>query len=210
MTRRNARGRLGDMISLQAFIDTYGYLAILVGCFLEGETILILGGLAAHSGYIDLSYVILAAFFGTLCGDQLFFFLGRWRSDAFLKRRPSLRARVAKAQRLLDRFKTPILLGFRFFYGLRTATPFVIGMSDVPTLKFVFLNAAGALIWAIAVGTGGYLFGNALEIVIGNIKHYEIEVFGVIAGLGVVIWIIHKGRRKRDRMRSLRDSNKTE
>jgi membrane protein DedA with SNARE-associated domain len=197
------------MITVQAFIDTYGYLAILVGTFLEGETILVLGGLAAHSGYLDLSYVILMAFIGTLCGDQLFFFLGRWHSDAFLKRRPSLRTRIAKAQRLLDRFKTPIFMGFRFFYGLRTVTPFVIGMSAVPTVKFVFLNAAGALIWAIAFGTGGYLFGNALEAVIGNVKHYEIPVFGLIAALGAVIWIIHIVRRKRDRTWSLRNSNET-
>jgi membrane protein DedA with SNARE-associated domain len=198
------------MISIHSFIASYGYMAILVGSFLEGETILVLGGLAAHSGYLDLSFVILAAFVGTLCGDQLFFFLGRWHSDAFLKRRPSWRVRVAKAQKLLDRFRTPILLGFRFFYGLRTVTPFVIGMSAVPTLRFVFLNAAGALIWAIAVGTGGYLFGNALEIMIGNIKHYEIEVFGVIAALGLVIWIIHVVRRKKYRTCSLHDSKRTE
>jgi membrane protein DedA with SNARE-associated domain len=198
------------MISIQSFIDTYGYVAILVGSFLEGETILVLGGLAAHSGYLDLSFVILAAFIGSLCGDQLFFFLGRWHSDAFLKRRPSWSARVAKAQKLLDRFRTPIILGFRFFYGLRTVTPFVIGMNAVPTVRFVFLNAVGALIWAIAVGTGGYLFGNALEILIGNIKHHEIRVFGVIAALGAVIWIIHIVRRKRDRTRIFRDSKRPE
>ena len=198
------------MISIQSFIDTYGYVAILVGSFLEGETILVLGGLAAQNGYLDLTYVILTAFIGTLCGDQLFFFLGRWHSDAFLKRRPSWRARVAKAQMLLDRFRTPIILGFRFFYGLRTVTPFVIGMSAVPTVRFVFLNAAGALIWAITVGIGGYLFGNALEILIGNIKHHQIEVFGVIAALGAGIWIFHIVRRKRYRTRMLRDSKRPE
>jgi membrane protein DedA with SNARE-associated domain len=198
------------MISIQSFIDTYGYLAIFVGSFLEGETILVLGGLAAHRGYLDLPYVILTAFVGTLCGDQLFFLLGRWHSDAFLKMRPSWCARVEKAQKLLNRFRTPIILGFRFFYGLRTVTPFVIGMSSVPTIRFVFLNAAGALIWAITVGIGGYLFGNALEIFIGNIKNNELKVFGVIAALGVVIWIFHIVRRKRYRARILRDSKKPE
>jgi membrane protein DedA with SNARE-associated domain len=197
------------MISIHSFIDTYGYIAILVGSFLEGETILVLGGLAAHSGYLDLPFVILMAFIGSLCGDQLFFFLGRWHSDAFLKKRPSWCARVAKARKLLDRFRIPIILGFRFFYGLRTVTPFVIGMSAVPTVRFVFLNAVGALIWAIAVGTGGYLFGNALEILIGNIKHHEIRVFGVIAALGALIWIVHLVRRKRNRTRMLRDSKGT-
>lgn len=71
---------------METFLQTYGYWAILIGTFLEGETILVLGGLAAHMGYMDLSGVILSAFTGSLCGYQLFFFLGR-RYSAFLLNR---------------------------------------------------------------------------------------------------------------------------
>ncbi len=66
------------MMTLESFIQTYGYLALLVGTFLEGETILVLAGFAAHLGYLNLPWVILVAFVGTLSGDQLFFYLGRW------------------------------------------------------------------------------------------------------------------------------------
>jgi len=58
---------------LDRLIDTYGYWAILVGTLLEGETILLLGGFAAYQGYLALPWVILAAFIGAFCGDQLFF-----------------------------------------------------------------------------------------------------------------------------------------
>ena len=51
-------------------------MAVILGTFLEGETILVLAGLAAHQGYLSLSGIILAAFAGSLCGDQLFFFWG--------------------------------------------------------------------------------------------------------------------------------------
>lgn len=77
-----------------------------------------------------------------------------------------------------------------FLYGLRTVAPFAMGMSPVRTVKFVLLNALGAMVWAIAVGTGGYLFGNALEVMIGNIKHYELQAFGAIAVIGAVIWAV--------------------
>ena len=60
-------------MDLQSIIENYGYAAIFIGTFLEGETILILAGLAAHQGYLVLTWVILAAFLGSLCGDQLFF-----------------------------------------------------------------------------------------------------------------------------------------
>ena len=75
-------------MTIDSFIENYGYLAILVGTFLEGETILILAAFAAHRGYMHLEWVIAAAFAGSLCGDQLFFFLGRRHSERFLKKRP--------------------------------------------------------------------------------------------------------------------------
>ena len=58
-------------MSLEHLIDAYGYLAILAGTFLEGETILILGGVAAKLGYLDLPWVIVCGFTGSLIGDQL-------------------------------------------------------------------------------------------------------------------------------------------
>jgi membrane protein DedA with SNARE-associated domain len=185
------------LLTLESAIQTYGYWAILAGTFLEGETILILGGFAAHRGYLELHWVIAAAFTGTFCGDQLFFFLGRWHSQRILAKRPSWKRRVEKAQRLLERVRTPLMLGFRFLYGLRSVTPFVIGMSDVRTALFVFLNMLGATVWAVTVGIAGYVFGDALEILVGNVKRYELFAFALIALAGLAIWLFHLHRRRR-------------
>jgi len=46
-------------MSLEDFLNSYGYAAVLAGTFLEGETILILAGIAAKMGYLDLRWVIL-------------------------------------------------------------------------------------------------------------------------------------------------------
>jgi membrane protein DedA with SNARE-associated domain len=178
-------------MDLQSIIENYGYAAILVGTFLEGETILVLAGLAAHQGYLVLTWVIVAAFLGSLCGDQLFFYLGCKHSQAVLSRHPAWKEKSEKVHKMLDRFQTPMILSFRFLYGLRTVAPFVIGMSPVSVNKFIFLNAVGALVWAIAVASGGYLFGQALEVFIGKIKHYEVQVFAMIALLGCLVWSVH-------------------
>lgn len=184
-------------MTLESIVDTYGYLAVLLGTFLEGETILVLGGFAAHRGYLALPWVIVAAFLGSLCGDQLFFFLGRKHSQAVLARRPAWKARTDKANRLLERFRTPFILAFRFLYGLRTVSPFVIGMSSVPARQFILLNAVGALVWAVVVGMGGYLFGSALEAVVGDVKRYEVEALLAIAIMGILVWTIHFYRRRK-------------
>ena len=136
---------------MEQFLQHYGYWAVLLGTAVEGETILILAGFAAHRGYLDLPPVILAAFVGSLVGDQFFFFLGRRHAEAFIRRRPSWAARLEQARRLMERYPTPLVLGFRFLYGLRTIVPFAIGISRISVARFVLLNAAGALAWAVVV-----------------------------------------------------------
>ena len=182
---------------LQNLIDTYGYLAVLIGTFLEGETILILGGFASQRGYLDLTWTMAAAFLGTFCGDQFFFFLGRRRGQEILSRRPGWRQRVKKAEGLWARFQTPLMLGFRFLYGLRSVIPFMIGMSEVPTRKFFFLNLAGAVLWSVTVGLLGYLFGTAVEQAVGDLKRYEILVLALVAAAGGLVWLIRLTRRAR-------------
>jgi len=186
-----------NLIDLPSLIEHYGYAGILIGTFLEGETILVLAGLAAHQGYLVLPWVILAAFLGSLCGDQLFFYLGRKHSQAVLSRRPGWKQKAEKVHKMMNRFQTPMILSFRFLYGLRTVAPFVIGMSPVSAKKFILLNAAGAIVWATVVASGGYLFGHALEVFIGEVKSYEIYIMGGVAIVGALIWVSHFYRRRK-------------
>ena len=186
-------------MSLETFLQTYGYWALVIGTFLEGETILIIGGVAAHRGYLSLPLVILAAFIGTLAGDQLYFFIGRKKGKAFLDKRPSWRPGIDKAHNLLERYQALLILGFRFLYGLSTVTPFVIVMSRLKTGNFILLNITGALMWAVVFGTGGYLFGAALEILLEDIKRYELTAFLGISIAGIAVWAIHFYREKHGR-----------
>ena len=88
-------------MTFQSSLETYGYLAILIGSFIEGETILVLGGFAAQRGYLQLPWVILFAFLVSLSGDQLFFHLGRLQSQQILSKHPRWRERVDNAHSAL-------------------------------------------------------------------------------------------------------------
>ena len=181
---------------LQTLIQSYGYWAVLFGTFIEGETVLLLGGLAAHRGYLELPWVMLTAFVGSLLGDQLYFYLGRRHGTTMLAKHPAWTPRVERTQQLIERYHTPLILGIRFMIGLRTIGPFVMGMSNLPVGRFVVLNAIGAALWAITISLLGYLLGNALTALLGTIKHIELEVFGAIAVLGFAIWLILLWRRR--------------
>ncbi|WP_435628533.1 DedA family protein [Candidatus Ferrigenium straubiae] len=176
-------------MTLTALIASYGYYALFAGTFLEGETVLIAAGFAAHRGMLDLSWVIAIAFVASTLGDQSAFLLGRWQGERLLQRFPALRRKAPVVQSLLDRYHVPLILGVRFFYGLRIAGPFVIGMSSIPFLVFALLNMAGALVWAVAVASAGYYFGVALESWIGNLKQFEETVLVIILAAGAGIWL---------------------
>jgi len=179
---------------LSEFIKNYGYIALFVGTFLEGETILVLGGLAAAADHLNIYWVMVVAFCGSLAGDQTVFCIGRFLGTRLLgwltAHRPLLQARVDKVHRLMERHHIMLLLGFRFLYGLRNIIPLVIGSSGVKTIRFIFLNVIGAAVWAVTVATGGYLFGKALELFLEKAKWYQGMVLLGVAAIAVLVWIV--------------------
>jgi membrane protein DedA with SNARE-associated domain len=191
------------LAELQQFIDNYGYVAVFLGTLFEGETILLLGGLAAQFGYLELPWVIAVAFVGSLSGDQFWFFIGRRHGNTLLRRFPTWQRRVEKVHSVLRIYETPVLLGFRFFYGFRNLTPFVVGMGRISTSKFILLNAIGAITWSVTIACAGYLFGQAVELVLGDIKRYQIWTIVCVLIIGVAVWLVHIIRGKR-RGRALR------
>jgi len=188
---KKRHGKFFSSMTVEHFIATYGFWAILIGTFLEGEMILVMGGFAAYQGYLGFPLVVLAAFLGSYSGDQLFFFLGRRHSDRILKLRPSWEKRMDVVNRWLEKIGTPVILLFRFTYGFRTITPFILGMSTVRSRTFILLNGLGAMAWALLIAAGGYFFGYALERVLGDIRHYERLVFALILAVGLALWAFH-------------------
>ena len=89
---------------------------------------------------------------------------------------------------MLHRHQIKVVLGFRFLYGIRNVTPFVIGASRMHPGKFFVLNFLGALVWAIAVGYLGYQFGHLAESMMGQVKKYEIYFLGLLVALGLFLF----------------------
>ncbi len=185
-------------MNLEQLVADYGYAAILIGTFLEGETILVLGGLAAHDGLLRLDGVMLAAFLGSLLGDQLAFFIGRRWGAPWLARHSAWEGRVARARDLVERHQILIILVFRFLYGLRNVIPFVLGMSRVKVSRFVPLNIVGAAAWAVTLAIAGWALGEALESMLDDVKRYQLWIFGGLAAIGVALWLRRWQRQRRE------------
>jgi membrane protein DedA with SNARE-associated domain len=174
---------------LQEFLHNFGYLALFLGTFFEGETILVLAGFLAFRGYMDLNYVIVVAFFGSYAGDQLWYFLGRKHGRKLLARKPRWQLLGDRALVHIRKHPDIWVLSFRFVYGLRTVMPVAIGLSGYPPRRYLLLNGIGAAVWATALGLAAFHFGSILESLLGSVKKYELWVLGALLVLGLGLWI---------------------
>jgi len=183
-------------MTLETFVTSYGYPALLAGSLMEGETVVIIAGFLAHSGHLYLPWVMLTAFVGAFSADQFFFQIGKRKGKAYLESRPKWEPRVVKIRHFLVRYQVIAILAYRFLYGMRTITPIVIGASGFSTLRFVGLNFCSTLLWAASISTAGYYFGHLFEQVLQDLKQYELIIMLAIATVGGTVWFF-RYRRKR-------------
>ncbi|MBF0184471.1 MAG: DedA family protein [Magnetococcales bacterium] len=171
------------------FIQEHGYLIyplVLVWTFFEGETIvLIVSALAATSApFIHLPLLAFCATAGTMAGDQLFYYLGRHYGTPFLASRPKLAAKAERGFELLRKGEVPFILSYRFIYGVRNVSPFVVGVGGIAPLRFFLLNLTASTLWAITFTMGGYFLGKVMEQWLEEYKmHMVVGVLLLIAAV---------------------------
>jgi membrane protein DedA with SNARE-associated domain len=137
------------------------------------------------------------AFLGSFCGDQTYYYIGRRYGTPLLKRWPTLTRRVEWAFKMVRTHETLFILSFRFIYGVRNISPFVIGMAGVGRLKFFILNMIAALAWANTFAWGGYFLGRALEDWLGTHKLWVLGGFVLLLVLFGVISTLNQRRKAR-------------
>lgn len=178
-------------MDIPQLIQDYGYFAVAVGAFLEGETVLILAAVSAHLGYLKLPIVVLVAAICAFLGDNFFFLAGRFYGPRLMRRFPRLGAAVPRVDRLIGRWHALAVILLRFTYGLRVAGPIVLGAGHIKTLTFVWANAVGAMLWAILLGAIGWGFGRAAAQLLGNVARAEHIAIGVVIAIVLLVAVIH-------------------
>lgn len=188
-----------EHIPLAQLLASYGYPVLFVGCLLEGESMLLLAGIAAHQGLLGFVPVVFWATVAGTLGDQLLFWSGR-RAGA--RAVPWLQLRGLAVERvtgLIERYPHLSIFAVRFLYGMRLAGPLLIGASRVGPLRFLLINLLGASCWALLFASAGYWAGQLLEQWLGNLRPYRLPVFVTVLLLsaGLAVWRYARHRRKR-------------
>jgi membrane protein DedA with SNARE-associated domain len=166
------------------------YTAVFTGCFLEGETTLVTSAYASHRGHLEIVIVMILALVASQSWDWMWFIIGRKRGPIILAKKPKLQSKAKRVEALLVKYPIPILLGYKFLYGFRTAVPLAIGMSSIKTRMFAILILINSLLWDILYSSLGFFFGAFLKKNWKEIEHYELETFLGIAVAGIIIGLL--------------------
>ena len=180
---------------LENLLQNFGYPALMLGTFLEGEMSLLLAAFLALRGLLSIEWVIVFAFLGTYAADQFWYYMGRRHGRSILERRPQWQALSDKALVYLRRHPDLWVLGFRFFYGMRTVMPLAIGLSGYPWRRYLILDAIGTAIWATLLGTLAYKLGRALQAMLDDLYQIQLYLFAGLALIGLSVWLYRRRSR---------------
>jgi membrane protein DedA with SNARE-associated domain len=188
-------------MSIETIIAKYGLFALFLGAGIEGETVVVAGGLLSHKGLLPLPGAMAAAAAGSFVADQIFFSAGRYfRGQAWVKR-VQQRPIFARALGLLERHPIGFIFAFRFIYGFRTVSPVAIGTTQVRTKLFVLINAIAAVVWGIVFTGIGYLFGHSFEKLLHRYLPHGHDVLiaaAVVVAIALIFAGVHWWRARRE------------
>ena len=185
-------------MSTEALLERFGYLAVFVGTFLEGEAILVMAGFFAERGHLNIAKVTLVAFLGAYVGHLFWFWLGRVHGVRLLDRFPRMKQHFGKGIRLFERYGAAAIIGTQWLYGLRITCAVIVGISRVSVLKFLIYEAISCAIWAVVIAALGYYFGAAVERVLGRAANVEKWGLLAIVIIAVGLWWWHRRKDKRE------------
>lgn len=169
--------------------------SLFIGLIIPGDTVV----LVASTGVVDILdffFLLGAVLLGSLLGETIGFFLGRFFGPKI--RHSKLGQRLGeKNWQLADRFverRGGIAVAIsRFLPVLHSLVPVVAGMTTMRYRVFISWTVAACAVWASAYVSVGYLARSAYEQIAGQLKWGGLAFVAIIL---VFMIIVHFGKQK--------------
>lgn len=152
---------------------------LLVGFFLPGDSLLFSVGFASGAAGVNLYLLAGLLMCAAIIGDNVGYFLGR-QSGPRIFRRPKSRFfhpdHLKRTKKFYEKYGARAIVYARFIPIIRTCTPFISGVAEMPYPRFLFFSLFGGTLWIAFMMTIGYKLGQ-VPIVRRN---FEKAILGVI------------------------------
>jgi membrane protein DedA with SNARE-associated domain len=195
--------RIGDAVGAWLYVIAaglcFGEAAILIGMVLPGETALLVAGVFAQHGKLNLWLMIVLAAAAAITGDSVGYQFGKRFGPGLRRSRLGVwvgEHRWAVADGFLLRHGGKAVFLGRLTALFRALVPSMAGMSGMRYRTFLAWNAAGGLIWAPGCVLLGYAFSTSLDVVGRTLTWAPLAVLAVVVAFYLVL---HLRKRRRER-----------
>jgi membrane-associated protein len=165
-----------------AFLETGAF----VGLVAPGETAVVLGGVVAAQGGVDLVPMLLLVWLAAAAGDFASFMLGRRLGRRFLvahgPRMSITPDRLARVDSFFDKHGAKAILVGRFVGIVRAVAPFLAGSSGMRVRAFLPWSLLGTAAWAATFTLVGYAFHESFSSAADLVTHLALAA-AVAAGV---------------------------
>ncbi len=177
---------------LTELVVRYGYAMVVAGVIFEGDATLVTASFLAHRGYMRLGVVMVLAAATSLIMNQVYFRLGRRHGVS----------RVAKAdgRKLFGnivhhtrKHAIWLVLPSRFVFGFRMAIPMTVGALGMSTRRFLIADAAGSVVWAVTMGSTGYIVTHLGALLVADRRDYDWTIAAILIVL-TLAWGVYRRR----------------
>lgn len=197
-TLEDAGGALGAwtylLVGVFAFLETGAF----VGLIAPGETVILIGGVVAGQGKIDIVALIAVVWACAVAGDMASFHLGRRLGREFLLRHGGrvriTEARVAQVEGFFARHGGKAVFLGRFVGLVRAVAPFLAGSGGMPLRRFAPSDVLGAGLWGSTFALLGYFFWHSLDQVLAIAKKGSLALGAAIVLVVAIVWAVRRLR----------------
>lgn len=169
---------LGGYVYLGLWFIVFAETGLAVGFFLPGDSLLVVSGLFAAAGKLNVWLVMLAFFLGSVVGDSTGYWTGRWMGKTLFNRESSRifkPSRVEKAHAFFEKYGVKTVVLARFVPIVRTFAPLVVGAAEMPYSRFLPFSILGGALWISSMVLAGYFLGGVIERALGITLEDHIE-----------------------------------
>lgn len=165
--------------------------------FLPGDSLLVMAGLYAAQGSLNIAYLNLLLIPCAIVGDALSYGIGYRAGKALLDRprsrffRPDL---IQKAHGFYEKHGGKAIVLARFVPILRTFVPIVAGVAQMGYRKFALYNIIGGASWILSMTLIGYILGVRFPILVQHIEKVIILVIFLSLLPPIIEWLKARGR----------------
>jgi membrane-associated protein len=175
-----ARTLLASSLGLAGLFGiVFAETGLLVGFFLPGDSLLFSVGFASGAVGLNLYWLSGMLMCAAILGDNIGYFLG-FHSGPRIFRRPKSRFfhpdHLRRTKVFYEKYGARAIVYARFIPIIRTCTPFVSGVAQMPYPRFLVFSLLGGTLWIGAMMTLGYQLGQVPMVR----RNFEKAVLGVI------------------------------